>query len=82
MCFNPTYHPQERWLEIRSIHNPGNLISHTQVFSPDKPVSMFFDTCAAIDQGGHGGIGCGYGGLAWERAYMSNDKYMWKKDNS
>jgi hypothetical protein len=48
------------------------------VFNPDNPVSIFFDACAAIDKGGCGGIGCGCGGLAWERAYMSNDnKYMY-----
>jgi hypothetical protein len=33
--YNPTYHPQEQCLEIRSIHHSGNLISHTQMFSPD-----------------------------------------------
>jgi hypothetical protein len=46
------------------------------VFSPDKPVSVFFDACAGIDKGGCGAIGCGCGGLAWERAYTSNDNYM------
>jgi hypothetical protein len=71
ICFNPTYHPQEQWLEIQSVSNPGNLVSHTQVFNPDKPVSIFFDAC----------VGCGCGGLAWERAYMSNDKYMCQEDN-
>jgi hypothetical protein len=25
ICFNPTYHPREQWLEIRTICNPGNL---------------------------------------------------------
>jgi hypothetical protein len=29
--------------------NPGNLVSHIQVFSPYKPVSIFFDAFAAID---------------------------------
>jgi hypothetical protein len=82
ICFNPTYHPHEQWLEVWSILNPGNLVSHTQVFNPDKPVLMLFDAYAAIDQGGCGGIGCGYGGLAWERAYTSNDKCMWWGDNS
>jgi hypothetical protein len=76
ICFNPTYHPWEQWLEIRSIHNPGNLIGHTQMFSPDKPMSMLFDTCAATDKGGCGGTGCGCRGLTWEIAYMSKDKYM------
>jgi hypothetical protein len=52
------------------------FISHSQVFSHDKPVSMFFDACAAINKGRCGGISCGYGGLTWETEYMSNDKYM------
>jgi hypothetical protein len=65
MRFKHTYYPWEQWLEIRNICNPGNLVSHTQVFSPDKPVSMFSDACADIDKGGCGGIGCGYGGLVW-----------------
>jgi hypothetical protein len=51
ICFNPTYCPQEQWVEIRSICHPGNLVSCTQVFSPDKPVSMFFDACVTIDKG-------------------------------
>jgi hypothetical protein len=41
---------------------------------------MFFDACVAMDQDGWGGIGCG--GLAWERAYTSNDKYMCQENNS
>jgi hypothetical protein len=68
--------PQEQWLEIRSVCNPGNLVGCSQVFSPDKTVSIPFDACAAVDKGGCGGTGCGCGGLAWERAYTSNDKYM------
>jgi hypothetical protein len=43
---------------------------------------MFFDACVAIDKGGYGGIGYGCGGLAWERAYTSSDKYMCQGDNS
>jgi hypothetical protein len=43
---------------------------------------MFFDAYAAIDQGGCGGIDYGCGGLAWEKAYMSNDKYMCRRENS
>jgi hypothetical protein len=72
----------EQWLEIRSVCHPGNLVSCSQVFSPDKPVSMFFDACAAIDKGGCGGTGCGCGDLALERAYTSNDKCMCQGDNS
>jgi hypothetical protein len=59
----PTYRPWEQWLEIRSSRNPGNLISHTQMFSPDKPVSMLTDACTVIDNGGCGGTDYGYGGL-------------------
>jgi hypothetical protein len=76
ICFNPTYHPQEQWLEIRSVCHPGNIVSHTQVFSPDKPVSVLFDACAAIDKAGCGGIHYGCGDLSWKRAYTSNDKCM------
>jgi hypothetical protein len=82
ICFNPTYSPWKQQLQIRSIHNSGNLISRTQVLTPDKPVSMLFDAYAAIDQGGWGGIGCGCGGLAWERAYTSTIMYMCQGDNS
>jgi hypothetical protein len=32
ICFNLTYCPREQWLEIRSICNPGKLISHTQMW--------------------------------------------------
>jgi hypothetical protein len=68
ISFNTTYCPWEQWLAIRSVPDPGNLISHTQVFSPDKSASMLFDACVTIDQGGCGGTGCGCGDLAWERA--------------
>jgi hypothetical protein len=61
ISFNPTYRPWEQWLDIRSVHHPGNLVSHAQVFSPDEPVSMFFEACAVIDKGGCGGTGCGCG---------------------
>jgi hypothetical protein len=57
ICFNPTYLLQEQWLEIRNILNPGNLVSHTQVFRTDKPVSMCFDACAATEKGGYRGTG-------------------------
>jgi hypothetical protein len=53
-CFNLTYHPWEQWLEVWSIHNSGKLISHTQVFNPDKPVSLFFNACVTMDKGGCG----------------------------
>jgi hypothetical protein len=43
---------------------------------------MFFDACVVTDQGGCGDVGCGCGGLAWERDYMSNDKLMCQGDNS
>jgi hypothetical protein len=51
------------------------------VLNPDKPVSMLFDACAAINKGGHGGISCGCGGLNWESVYTSNKKYICKGDN-
>jgi hypothetical protein len=49
---------------------------------------MIFDACVAIDQGGCGDIeydcvvdyGCG--GLTWNRACSSNEKYMCRGDNS
>jgi hypothetical protein len=69
-------------LEIQSICNPRNLISHTKVFDSEKPVSVLIDVCAATDQGECGGMGYGYGGLAWERAYTSNNKYMCWEDSS
>jgi hypothetical protein len=52
------------------------------VFSTDKPVSMLFDACAAIDKDGCGSTGYGCGDLAWERACTSNEKYMCQGDNS
>jgi hypothetical protein len=69
---------------VRDQEHPQSweLISCTQVFSPDKPVSRLFDACGAIDKGVYGGVGCGCGGLAWERAYTSNAKYMCWGDNS
>jgi hypothetical protein len=82
ICFSPTYRPQERWLAIWSVHHYGNLVSRSQAFSPDKPVSMPFDACVAIDKGRCGDTGCGCGGRAWERACMSNGKCMCRGDNS
>jgi hypothetical protein len=79
--FNSTCCSQEQWLEIQSIRNPGNLISHTQLFNPDKPVSVLSDACAAIDQDRYKGIGYSYGGLTWERAYTANEKCMCRRDN-
>jgi hypothetical protein len=83
-CFNPTYFPVEQWLELRSGHLTGNTVTHSQVLDPEKPVSLLFDACVAIDQGYKlcGGTACGYGGLGWERTYTSNEKYMCRGDNS
>jgi hypothetical protein len=52
-----------------------------QVLEPEKPVSLLFDACVAINKlCGHTGYGCG--GLGWERTYISNKKYMCQEDNS
>jgi hypothetical protein len=40
----------EQWLELRSGHLTGNIVTCTQVFNPEKPVSLLFDACAAIDK--------------------------------
>jgi hypothetical protein len=53
VCFNPTYSPQEQWLEVWRFDSAirgeiRDLINHTQVFNPDKPASVFFDVCAAL----------------------------------
>jgi hypothetical protein len=82
-CFNPTYHLQEQWLELRSGRFSGDFVTFTQLFDPDKPVSLLFDACAPIDQVYRlcGGTSCGCGGLGWERAYTLNEKYMCWGDN-
>jgi hypothetical protein len=72
---NPTYHPVEQWLELRSGHLTGNTVTHTQVFDPEKPVSLLFDACVAIHKLCRG-TGCGYGGLGWERTYTPNKIYV------
>jgi hypothetical protein len=74
-CFNPTYCPVEQWLELRSGHLTGNIVTQTQVFNPEKPVSLLFAACAAIDKL-CGGTGCVCGGLGWESSYTSNEKYV------
>jgi hypothetical protein len=76
VCFNSTYSPREQWLEVPRFDSPirggiRDLIHCTQVFNPDKPVSVFFGVCAAISWDSRG---CG--GLAWEKAYVLNDRYM------
>jgi hypothetical protein len=43
------------------------------MFNPEKPVSLLFDACAAIDKLCRS-TGCGYGGLGWEMTYTSNEK--------
>jgi hypothetical protein len=40
----------EHWLELRSGHLAGNIVTQTQVFDPEKPVSLLFDAYAAIDK--------------------------------
>jgi hypothetical protein len=71
----------EQWLELRSGHLAGNIVTYTQMFNPEKPVSLLFDACVAIDKL-YGGTGCGCGGLGWERTYTSNKKYLCWGDNS
>jgi hypothetical protein len=46
ICFNLINHPWEQWLEVQSF--TSGLVNHTQVNDPNKPVSIYFDVCAAI----------------------------------
>jgi hypothetical protein len=79
ICFNPTYHPREQWLEIKSVCNPGNLVSHTLI----APINQCLCSLMHVQpRRGYGGTGCVCGGLAWERAYMSNDKCICGGDSS
>jgi hypothetical protein len=71
----------EQWLELRSGYLAGNIVTHTQVFDPEKPVSLLFDACVTIDKLCEG-TDCGCGGLGWKRTYRSNEKYMCRGDNS
>jgi hypothetical protein len=48
ICFSPIYCPQEQWLEVQSFTSTGKLINCTWVNDPKKPVSIYFDACAAI----------------------------------
>jgi hypothetical protein len=64
ICFNPIYRPQEQWLEAQSFTSTGKLINHTQVNDPNKPVSIYFDVCAAIAANTWPYSNCE---LAWER---------------
>jgi hypothetical protein len=80
-CFNPTYCPVEQWLELRSGHLTGNIVTRTQVFNPETLVLLLFDACVAIYKL-CGGTGCGCGGLGWDRTYTSNEKYIFWGDNS
>jgi hypothetical protein len=50
------------------------------MFNPEKPVSLLFDACVAINKLCED-TGCGFGGLGWERSYTSNKKYMCQGDN-
>jgi hypothetical protein len=48
ICFNPIYGPQEQWLEVQSYTSTRDLISCTQVYNPQKPVSIYFDMWVII----------------------------------
>jgi hypothetical protein len=77
-CFNPIYHPQEKWLEVQSFHSAGDLINHTRVNDPNKPVSIYFGVCTAIAKNPSTWVRMGFncGNLAWERTYRLDDRYM------
>jgi hypothetical protein len=75
VCFNPTYSSREQRLEVLGFNSiiRGGIRDHincTQVFNPDKPVSVFLMYMQPQTKI----AGCG--GLAWERAFMLNGKYM------
>jgi hypothetical protein len=79
-CFNPTYYPREQWLKVRSFHSAGDLINHTRVSDPNKPVSIYFDVSATTAKSPSTWVrmGSNCGNLAWEktRTYRLDDKYM------
>jgi hypothetical protein len=63
-------------VEIQSFTSTGELISRTQVYNPKRPISICFDVCTIIAKNTiyqPQGIGNTCTGLAWEKAYMSND---------
>jgi hypothetical protein len=57
--------------------NTGELIRQTQVYNHKRPI--YFDVYTVIAKNSiyrPQGFGNTCGGLAWEKTYMSNDKYM------
>jgi hypothetical protein len=40
----------EQWLEHKSDHLTGNIVTRTQVLDPEKSV-LLFDACEAINKG-------------------------------
>jgi hypothetical protein len=83
--FNPINCPQEQWLEVQIFTSTGKLISQTQVYNPKRPISVYFGVCAIIAKitiYQPQGIDNTCRGLAWEKAYMSSDKYMCWGDKS
>jgi hypothetical protein len=83
ICFNPIYPPGEQWLEFQSFTSTGELISQTQVYNPERPLSMDFDVCVIIAKNSvywTQDIGNTCRGLAWEKTYTSNDKHMCQRD--
>jgi hypothetical protein len=86
ICFNPIYHPPEKWLEVQSFTSTEKLVNCTQVNDPNEPVSICFYVCATIAKK-HRALGQLWG-LDWERTLSFpdlvrlNDKYICPKDNS
>jgi hypothetical protein len=80
ICFNPIHRPREQCLEVQSFISTGKLINHTQVNDPNKPASIYFDVCATIAKNTGPSDNCW--GLAWERTYRLNDKYICPKNDS
>ena len=58
ICFDPRLDPNEYWLEVRAQGEYGTLLGKTKIENRDKPASVLFDACEAIDSGRWGG-GCG-----------------------
>jgi hypothetical protein len=62
------------------LHQQWKLINHTWVNDPNKPVSIYFDVCAAIAENIR--LWKTVGVLTQEKTYRLNDKYICPEDDS
>uniref|UniRef100_A0A8B9FWI5 Uncharacterized protein n=1 Tax=Amazona collaria TaxID=241587 RepID=A0A8B9FWI5_9PSIT len=79
VCYDPKELPYQYWIEIKTNSDQGRLLGKSQTTANlDKPMSIIFDACDAIDDDWYSNCG----DMTWRTYYRECEKYICIGSNS